>query len=144
VGDQLGDVWVHGGQAGVQRGQARAALARQARRLRRAGLIEGRKPHLRVASVIVDATAPEPVVKARSGDDERLLQLIVDHLRVSGSATRKDIDVLLAADLADLADDGQRMRRVTNLLTKLRRDGLIANQGTKASPAWMVTGLRQP
>jgi hypothetical protein len=36
------------------------------------------------------------------------------------------------------------MRRVTNLLTKLRRDGLIANQGTKASPVWALTGTRQP
>ena len=110
------------------------------RRLRRAGLIEGRKPHLRVSPAIVDATAPEPGVKARSGSDERLLQMIIDHLAVSGSATRRDIDTLLSADLAGLADDGQRMRRVTNLLTKLRRDGLIVNQGTKASPKWVLAG----
>ncbi|MDR1237978.1 MAG: putative DNA binding domain-containing protein [Propionibacteriaceae bacterium] len=105
------------------------------RRLRRAGLVEGRKPHLRVASVIVDATATEPAVKSRSGDEQLLLQVIVDHLAVSGSATRRDIDALLDTDLAD---DSQRMRRVTNLLTKLRRDGLIANQGTKASPVWVL------
>ena len=110
------------------------------RRLRRAGLIEGRKPNLRVAPVVANVTTPEPgiVTTARNSDDQRLLELIIGHLSVSGTATRRDIDTLLDGELAEASDSGQRMRQVTNLLTKLRRDGLIVNQGSKASPLWAL------
>jgi ATP-dependent DNA helicase RecG len=103
-------------------------------------LIEGRKPHLRVAPVLTNATTPGSgiVTTARNSGDERLLQMIVERLGVSGPATRRDIDKLLDGELAEVSDSGQRIRQVTNLLTKLRRDGLIVNRGSKASPLWAL------
>ncbi|MDR2619566.1 MAG: transcriptional regulator [Propionibacteriaceae bacterium] len=107
------------------------------RRLRRAGLIEGRKPHLRVTSLVGGATVPKAIVKTRD-NEERLIRMVIDHIAATGSATRKEINLLLESDLAEIADETQRMRKVANLLTKLRRDGLIINRGIKASPVWIL------
>ncbi|MDR1443223.1 MAG: putative DNA binding domain-containing protein [Bifidobacteriaceae bacterium] len=107
------------------------------RRLRRAKLIEGRKPHLRVAPLVANATDTRAgYIRARSLDDAHYLQLVVDYLTRFGTATRQDLDDLLEGKLGESPDDGQKSRKVTYLLTKLRRDGLVRNSGTKARPVW--------
>jgi ATP-dependent DNA helicase RecG len=107
------------------------------RRLRRLKLIEGRKPHLRVAPLVADATDTRAAyIRARALDDTHATQLVVDYLSRFDTATRQDIDDLLAGKLSGDLETDEKARRVANLLTKLRRDGLIRNRGTRSNPVW--------
>jgi len=109
------------------------------RRLKRAGLIEGRKPHLQVAQVIEEGTTPQAnVVQARFAVDAKLLQTILDYLAKNETSTRRDIDVLLANEIPATLTSDERARKTKYLLAKLRRDGLIHNTGTKAKPTWTL------
>jgi hypothetical protein len=50
------------------------------------------------------------------------------------------VDALLNAHLGGRLDEEQRARKVTYLLAKLRRDGLIRNDGTRTRPLWVLAG----
>ena len=80
-------------------------------------------------------------VQARFAADARLLQIIVDHLTTAGTATRKDIDTVLSDQFEESLDNSQKVRKITYLLAKLRREGLIRNTGTKAKPEWVLVGV---
>jgi ATP-dependent DNA helicase RecG len=109
------------------------------RRLRRQNLIEGRRPNLRVAPIVAEATATRAgYIHARGQDDLHYLRLIVDYLTQFGSATRQDIDDLLRDKLSDTLTSEQKARKIANLLTKLRRDGHIRNSGLRSSPVWTL------
>ena len=109
------------------------------KRLRSKRLIEGRRPHLRVAPVVADATETRAgYIHARGQDDLHYLRLIVDYLREFGTATRPDIDDLLYGKLPDGLTRDEKTRKVANLLTKLRRDGHIRNTGTRTNPVWVL------
>ena len=109
------------------------------RRLRRAGLISGRKPNLQVAAMVRETTVPaSEEVQLRVAGDKLPLRMIVDHLATSGSSTRQDIDSLLADQLASLPGADDKARKITYLLAKLRRDGVIHNAGTRTNPAWTL------
>jgi ATP-dependent DNA helicase RecG len=109
------------------------------KRLRRQALIEGRRPHLRVAPTIADTTTTKAGhIHARGQDDLHYLRLIIDHLTRFGTATRQDIDGLLLDKLGDTLTPEQKTRKVANLLTKLRRDGHIHNSGSRTNPLWTL------
>ena len=113
------------------------------RRLRRAGLIQGRKPHLQVTPMATE-TPPDGLAQARFADDARLLQIVLDHLAVAGTATRRDIDKLLRDQFDGSLDDRQQARKVTYLLAKLRRDNLIRNTGSKTNSLWVLAAPPVP
>ncbi|MDR1430934.1 MAG: putative DNA binding domain-containing protein [Propionibacteriaceae bacterium] len=109
------------------------------KRLRRAKLVEGRRPHMRVAALVADATSTRSgYIHARGQDDLHYLRLIVDYLDQFGQGTRQDIDDLLRGKLADSLDPDEKTRKIANLLTKLRRDGHIRNTGTRTNPVWTL------
>jgi ATP-dependent DNA helicase RecG len=72
------------------------------RRLKRAKLIEGRKPNLHVSAAVASAAETKAAyIKARAMDDRFYRKLIVDYLKEFGSASRKEIDELLRNKLPD-------------------------------------------
>ena len=105
--------------------------------LRKAKLIEGRKPHLRVAEVIASATGNlADYVRTRPQTDAHYATLIRDFLERGGSATREDIDTLIVPLLPEVLTEEQKQKKVSNLLTKLRRQGSIHNVGSRSRPRW--------
>lgn len=109
------------------------------RRLRRAGLIEGRKPNLHVSASVAKATGSMvDYIRTRAQDDEFYAKLIIDYLQQSGRASRADIDKLLLDKLSDALTPEQKQRKVSNLLTKLRRRGRILNAGSRSKPEWKL------
>ena len=111
------------------------------RRLRSAGLIEGRSPRLFVAASVAAATDTKAeYIRARALDDSHYERLILDFLDKFGSATRRDIDALLLGKLNDALDDQQKSNKVSNLLARMKRDGLIARVGPRSSGQWQRTG----
>jgi len=107
------------------------------RQLKRLKLIEGRKPNFHVSASIAEiANTKAAYIKTRTLDDQHYRKLVVDYLEKFGQANREDIDGFLLDKLSDALDVRQKLKKISNLLTSMRKDGLIYNAGTKAQPSW--------
>lgn len=107
--------------------------------LRKAGLIEGRKPKYFVSVKVAAATASKAdYIRTRAQDDEFYAKLLTDYLEKFGEASRAEINKLLLDKLSDVLDAGQKEKKIANLLTKLRRAGRITNTGSRGQPAWKL------
>ncbi len=110
-----------------------------AARLRKAGLIEGRKPNLFVSASVAKATASlEDYLRTRGQDDAFYLKLITDYLAMKGEASRADINKLLLDKLSEALSEKQKAIKVSSLLTKLRRKGTIVNAGSDTASCWKL------
>ena len=109
------------------------------RRLRRDGLVEGRKPNLHVSASVAKATASKlEYIRTRAQDDAFYAKLVIDLLRKFDSASRKEINNLLWDKLSEALDSEQKWNKISNLLTKLRRAGRIRNAGSRRAPKWKL------
>ncbi|MFT0532094.1 RNA-binding domain-containing protein [Castellaniella hirudinis] len=110
-----------------------------AARLRKAGLIEGRKPNYFVSAEVAKATASvADYLRTRAQDDDYYAKLIIDYLTLKGSASRADINSLLMGKLSDALDEKQKDKKISNLLTNLRRKERICNTGSRGHPVWRL------
>ena len=110
-----------------------------ATRLRKAGLIEGRKPNYFVSAEVAAATdSVSDYIHTRGQDNAFYAKLITDYLRVKGSANRVELNKLLLDKLSDALSDEQKYTKVSNLLGKLRRGGVIENLGSDTAPCWRL------
>jgi ATP-dependent DNA helicase RecG len=108
-------------------------------RLRKARLIEGRKPNLHIAAMIAEVTGTKAsYIRTRAQDDTFYAKLILDYLTKFGSASRAEIDQLLEPKLSDGLDEWQKENKIGNLLSNLRRSGKIRNAASKRVPRWEV------
>ncbi|NYZ61522.1 ATP-binding protein [Luteimonas deserti] len=109
-------------------------------RLRRTGLIEGRKPNYFVSASVAKATASvADYIRTRGQDDAFYLKLITDYLTLKSEASRADFNQLLLDKLSDALSDQQKARKISGLLTKLRKQGAIVNAGSDTAPRWKLT-----
>lgn len=124
----------------LDRVQKKLPLADEAlRRLRSAGLVEGRKPHLHVSASIAAATGSKAdYIRTRAQDDAHYAKLVTDYLAQFGSAPRAEIERLLWPKLSDALTHEQKHNKVSNLLSNLRRAGRIRNEGARKSPRWVL------
>ena len=82
------------------------------RRLRRAKLIEGRKPNLHVSALVAKVTAKKAdYIRTRAQDDTFYAKLLTDYLEKFGHASREDIHKLLWDKLSDALDAEQKKNR---------------------------------
>ena len=110
-----------------------------ATRLRKARLIEGRKPNYFVSAIIASATANKAdYIRTRAQDDEFYAKLVTDYLQQFGQASRAEINQLLLDKLSEALDAEQKEKKIGNLLTKLRRAGRIVNTGSRGQPLWKL------
>lgn len=110
------------------------------RALKRKGLIEGRKPRYRVSSTVAAASGKKAAyIKTRAFDDQHYADMLVQYLREFGTASRKDVDDLLWDKLSDALGEAQKANKIGNLLSGLRRKGIIVNAGSKPAPAWKLS-----
>ena len=110
-----------------------------ATRLRKSGLIEGRKPKYFVSAVIASATANKvDYIRTRAQNDEFYAKLVIDFLKKFGQASRTEINKLLLDKLSEALDEGQKERKIANLLSKLRRAKRIINIGSRRRPLWKL------
>lgn len=111
------------------------------RRLKLAGLVEGRYPNLIVASAVARATGEAGRhIRERGFDKQYYLDLILALAREHGPVRRADVNQLLLPKLPDRLTEEQKRRRVNNLLQELRRSRRIHNRGTRAQPEWVLAG----
>lgn len=109
------------------------------RHLRRMGLVEGRKPNIHVSAKVAAATSSKAeYIRTRAQDDAYYASLITDYLREFGQANRSELDGLLAGKLSDALSPKQKQSKISNLLTKMRRQGRIFNSGSRGRPIWRL------
>lgn len=111
--------------------------------LRKAGLVEGRKPNVYVSAKVASTmSAKAGYIKTRAQDDEFYIKLLTDYLKKFKKATRLEIDNLLMDKLSDALDETQKRKKIENLLTKLRRGEVIMNQGSRAKSEWVLVSSK--
>jgi len=109
------------------------------KRLRRDGLIEGRKPNLHVSASVAKVTSSKvDYIRTRAQDDDYYAKLISDYLSKFGEASREEINKLLLPKLSDSLSDDQKTTKINNLLTKWRRAELIRNLGSDRASRWSL------
>jgi ATP-dependent DNA helicase RecG len=64
--------------------------------------------------------------------------LILKSIREHSSLTRSDIDELLWKKLPDWMNDKQCKIKINNLLSELRKNNRIRNNGTLKDPIWIL------
>lgn len=124
----------------LDRVQKRLPVPEEAlRHLKRHKLIEGRKPNIHVSARIAAATdSKAEYIRTRAQDDEHYARLICDYLGKFGTADRTELDQLLTDKLSDALSGEQKHDKISNLLTKLRRQGRIFNAGSRGKPEWRL------
>lgn len=109
-------------------------------RLRRSGLIEGRKPNYHVSATVAEATANKAdYIRTRAQDDAFYAKLLTDYLEKFGQADRAEINRLLMDKLSDALNEKQKYNKISSLLSKLRRQGVMVNTGSDTAPCWRLT-----
>ena len=96
------------------------------KRLRKEGLIEGRKPHLYVSKQIAKATNKQIEYTLKKGfDDAECQEWIIKALKDHSVLSRKQINELLWNKLPIDYSEKQKLSKIGNLLTKMRKQGMI-------------------
>ena len=108
--------------------------------LRKQKLVEGRKPHLYVSKRIAKATNKEVEYTLKKGfDDTECQEWIIKALKDHVVLSRKQIDELLWSKLSIDYTDEQRHRKIGNLLTKMRKRGVIK---VDAKRLWHLSDIK--
>ncbi len=112
------------------------------RRLKSAGLVEGRYPNVIVSGAMAKVTGDAGRhIRERGFNKQYYLDLILALLGEHGPVGRGDVDQLLLPKLPDRLTREQKLRKVNNLLQELRRSGRIHNRGTRGQPQWVLAGM---
>lgn len=89
-------------------------------------LVEGRRPHVRVAASIAEITGTRAsYVESRGKSEEYCQALITDYLRKHGTASRLELNETVFPSLSSELTDSQKYDKVGNMLAKMRRSGTI-------------------
>ena len=107
-----------------------------AARLRKLHLIEGRYPKLYLSEYVAKTANNNELkteyIKNRSFNDNHFKEMILSYLRSFGRATRGELNTLLQSKLSDVLTDEQKNRKIGNLLSSLKKSGVIKlTQGKK-------------
>lgn len=102
-------------------------------------LIEGRKPNYFIGLKVAQKTNQKAAYSKNKGFDKTYyLDLIVKAIKEHKELNRKEVDELLWSKLPDWMSDTQKKTKVNHLLSELRRNNLIKNNGSLGKPIWIV------
>ena len=101
--------------------------------LKKRGLLEGRKPNWVISAKAIQ-NLPDAALKARyiddvGLDDNECMDRIVKYLRKFTCASRQEISTMLWKVLPAVLDDRKKYNKITNLLSRLKRQNRIRNVG---------------
>ena len=100
-----------------------------AARLRKLHLVEGRYPKLFLsaytAKTVDDKELKTEYIRNKSFNDLHFKDMIVQYLRSFGGATRAELNALLQSKLSDVLTEEQKIRKIGNMLSALKKEGVI-------------------
>lgn len=109
--------------------------------LRTQKLIEGRYPNIFVSYNIADITGERAkYIKNKGLDNDYYKKLIIELIKKSNGATKKDVADLLINKLPDILSDKQKISKIRNLLTEMRmKDKVITTDNSNRRIAkWIL------
>lgn len=103
------------------------------KKMKKMGFIEGRRPNIYLSSKVVVLTDDEKLkaqyIKNKSFDDNHFKELILSYLKTYHVATKAALIGLLKDKLSDSLSEEQKTKKVTNLLSALKREEKIKSLG---------------
>lgn len=100
-----------------------------ASRLRKLHLVEGRYPKLFLsaytAKTVDDKELKTEYIRNKSFNDLHFKDMIIQYLRSFGGATRAELNTLLQSKLSDVLTEEQKIRKIGNMLSALKKQGVI-------------------
>ncbi len=109
-------------------------------RLKKRGLIEGRRPNVFVAAKIAAATdSKADFIKNRAFDKKHYSALLVAYLEQFAEASFDDIKKLLLTKLSDALTAKQKVEFIKNLLQEMRREGTVETHGERRWAKWRLS-----
>lgn len=106
--------------------------------LRKKNLVEGRYPNVFVSAHIAAATNDRAqYIKNKAFDADHYQQLVLRLIDQYGSATRQDINGLIMNKLPEVLTAMQKRNKIGNLIGKMKKVGLIENQGSDKNSSWI-------
>ncbi len=109
-------------------------------KLRNAKLVEGR-----ITSLFLSASASKSIddstsyIKNKGFDDKYYKDLIIEYLKQYGKAKRRDIKELLWDKLPDALSEKQKENKIHNILTALRKSGVIdTDSDNQQKSCWIL------
>lgn len=110
--------------------------------LKRGKLIEGRKPNYFVAASVAATTDDKAAyIKNKAFDDEHYKKMIVAFIQKYGAASRKELDGLIIEKLSTALTDQQKINKVGNLISALRIEGKVKNNGSDKKSSWVLSQI---
>jgi ATP-dependent DNA helicase RecG len=110
--------------------------------LKKQKLVEGRFPNLIVSASVAKATGETARhIRERGFEKQYYLDLILQLVQEHGPVARKEVDALLLPKLPERLSEGQKLRKVQNLMQELRRAGRIERTGTLEGAQWILSPI---
>lgn len=108
--------------------------------LRELKVIEGKVPNIFLSATISETIGEkDQYVKNKAFDDQYYKDLIVKYLEQYGSAKKKDIRTLLWDKLPEIMEDKQKEDKVRNLLSSMRKKGIITTTSkNQQKSSWVL------
>ncbi len=107
--------------------------------LRKKHLIEGRRPNVYIAKTVAQNTNKKVEYSKHKGLKEKSCErLLIDSLTDHNVLTRQEIDTLLWNALSDQLTENQKKVKIGNLLTRLRKKGIIINNTIGNKSEWTL------
>lgn len=108
--------------------------------LRKLKVIEGKVPNIFLFATISETIGEkDQYVKNKAFDDQYYKDLIVKYLEQYGSAKKKDIRTLLWDKLPEIMEDKQKEDKVRNLLSSMRKKGIITTTSkNQQKSSWVL------
>ncbi len=95
-------------------------------RLRKYHLVEGRANSLFLSAEVAQSVEKETqYIRNKAFDDQYYRDMIMNYIRQYGKAKRSDVKALLWDKLPDVLNESQKENKIRNLLTALRKQGII-------------------
>ena len=128
----------------LDRVQKRQQIPQEAhRRLKAAGLVEGRYPNLLIAGRVAKVTGQKARhIRERGFNKQYYLDAIVALIEEHQPIQRQEIDRLLMDKLPEVLNEKQKKAKIHNLMAELARNGTIVNRGSRGHPLWHA--VKQP
>jgi len=107
--------------------------------LKKDNLIEGRFPRVYISSNIAQIVDKKVDYMENKGLDNTFYKAyIIDYLKQFKQATRKDINQFIYPKLPSILSKDEKGKRVTYLLTALRKENKIVNIGSDTQSIWIL------
>ena len=108
--------------------------------LRREGLIEGRLPHIHISAKLAALTGQKAeYMKKKELAGSQYRQMLIDYLEKFGRLTRREINDYLLGEIRGELSEKEKLTKISNILTYMRRKGVIENAGSDAVPLWKLS-----